>query len=411
MPARNPIQPLRSTQRHTILTYILINKLNMNDSDTPTPPWLTAATATQTLGIARQTLYAYVSRGLIRAKPDPDEPRRALYDPASVKKLLRRRHVGRARRAVAEATIDFGEPVLSSRVSRITDVTLIYRDQDAIRLAKTATLEETAALLWNTPTLPRTDTPRLTHTDPGPPIARALLRMARLAALPDWAEGGAALIQDGAVCLRAMAEAITDRPLDDPIHRHFARVWRLDEDGADLIRTALTLCADHELNASTFAVRVVASTGASLPHGLLAGLAALSGPRHGCTTARVRALLAESRIMADPKGVVAERLARGDELPGFGHRLYPDGDPRAAAILDPIGPAPRWRGLFAAIYARTGLRPNLDAALVALEQHLALPDDAALAIFAMGRTAGWIAHALEQRAEGRLIRPRTAYPA
>jgi citrate synthase len=206
-----------------------------------------------------------------------------------------------------------------------------------------------------------------------------------------------------------MAEAITDHVLDLPIHRHCARLWALDEDGADLIRKALVLCADHELNPSTFAVRVVASTGAAPPHCLLAGLGALSGPRHGGTTARVRAMLAESRILADPHAVVVERVGRGDDLPGFGHPLYPDGDPRAAAILDPIGPAPRWRGLFAAIYARTGLRPNIDAALVALEQHLGLPDDAALAIFAMGRTAGWIAHALEQRAEGRLIRPRAAY--
>jgi citrate synthase len=148
-----------------------------------------------------------------------------------------------------------------------------------------------------------------------------------------------------------------------------------------------------------------------LPHCLLAGLAALSGPRHGGATRRVRALLDESRALMDPAGVVANRLARGEALPGFGHPLYPDGDSRAAAILDQIGPEPRWRGLFAAVLARTGLRPNIDAALVALERHLALPDGSALAIFAAGRSAGWIAHALEQGRSEAVIRPRARYDA
>jgi citrate synthase len=233
--------------------------------------------------------------------------------------------------------------------------------------------------------------------------------MAVLAEADDWAAGGVQMLRDSALCLRRVAEAVVDTPALGPIHRHLARAWNLDEDGTDLIRRALVLCADHELNASTFAVRVVASTGAAVPHCVLAGLAALSGPLHGGMTSRVRAMLAESRIMADPRTTVAERLARGDDLPGFGHRLYPDGDPRATALLDLIGPAPRWRGLFAAILAQTGKRPNIDTALVALEDHLSLPEGAALAIFAVGRTVGWIAHALEQRQEGQLIRPRATY--
>ncbi len=381
----------------------------MNDNDAATPAWLPAEQAITLLGVARQTLYAYVSRGIIRARPDPTDPRRQHYDPQSIETLLRRRRIGRARKAVAEAAIDFGEPVLTSRITTIADGLPWYRGQDATRLAQSATLEETAALLWNTrnlPTLPRANRP---HPMGATPIARAIAAMAELSGSEEWATGGAAAIADAALCLRAVAEAVAEAPADQPIHRHLARVWHLDEDGTDLIRRALVLCADHELNASTFAVRVVASTGATLPHCLLAGLAALSGPLHGGTTGRIRAMLAESRIMADPRGVVAERLARGDDLPGFGHRLYPDGDPRAAALLDPIGPAPRWRGLFAAVLAQTGKRPNIDAALVALEQHLALPEGSALALFAIGRTAGWIAHALEQRQDGQLIRPRATY--
>ena len=96
-------------------------------------------------------------------------------------------------------------------------------------------------------------------------------------------------------------------------------------------------------------------------------------------------------------------------MPGFGQRLYPQGDPRAAALLAALDLDPWLREVFAAVEECTGARPNLDAALVALERTLHLPPGAALAIFAVARTAGWIAHALEQRRDGRLIRPRASY--
>ncbi|MGE0415207.1 MAG: citrate/2-methylcitrate synthase [Acetobacteraceae bacterium] len=381
----------------------------MNDNDSPAPDWLTAEQALARLGVARQTLYAYVSRGLIRVRPAPDDPRRSLYDPNAIDTLLERRRLGRARQAVAKSTIDFGEPVLTSRITQIADGALWYRGHDALRLARTATLEEVAALLWNAPRVPHLPPSAYAPVGDGKPMARAMPHIAHLAASEGWASGGTALIEDAALCLRAMAEALADRRADLPLHRMLGRTWNLDEDGTDLIRRALVLCADHELNASAFAVRVVASTGAALPHCLLAGLAALSGPLHGGMTDRVRAMLAEPHMMTDPRTAIHARLARGEDLPGFGHRLYPDGDPRASMLMDGIGPDPRWRGLCATILALTGLRPNIDAALVALGQHLDLPDGAPLAIFALGRTAGWIAHALEQRGDGQLIRPRARY--
>jgi citrate synthase len=111
----------------------------------------------------------------------------------------------------------------------------------------------------------------------------------------------------------------------------------------------------------------------------------------------------------DPQVAIAARLARGENLPGFGHRLYPDGDPRAAALLAALAPGAWWQALLRAVWELTGLRPNVDFALVALEREAGLPAGSALALFAAGRTAGWIAHALEQRADGRLIRPRAIY--
>jgi citrate synthase len=176
------------------------------------------------------------------------------------------------------------------------------------------------------------------------------------------------------------------------------------------VRTALVLLADHELNASTFTVRVVASTGASLASALSAGLGALSGPLHGGQTSLVEAMFEEAERADSAQALVERRLWRGDSLPGFGHPLYPDGDPRAAALLAVLPPDPLRTGLLAAL-ERLGKRPNVDFATVSLRRALGLPAGAALTLFAVGRTAGWIAHALEQRADGKLIRPRARYEA
>jgi citrate synthase len=194
-----------------------------------------------------------------------------------------------------------------------------------------------------------------------------------------------------------------------PVHQHLAAAWRLSPDSADIIRRVLVLCADHELNASAYAARVVASTGATLAHCVLAGLAALSGPQHGGMVTRVRTMAADPQVAADPTDALRRRLVNGEPIPGFGHRLYPDGDPRAAALLAAHQPGPAWQRLIAAVYAVTGRKPSVDVALALLEDELALPPGGGLALFALGRTAGWIGHSLEQRADGRLIRPRADY--
>jgi citrate synthase len=370
---------------------------------------VTAEAALARLGVARQTLYAYVSRGLVRARPADGDPRRSVYDPRSIDALAERSRRGRARQAVAASTIDFGEPVLASRITRIVDGALLYRDQDAIELAHTATLEEVAALLWETPSFPSLPSSVFVPGEVRLPIARCLRRVASLTGPAIWSRAPPALQADAAALLRRIAEAACNARAEGAVHTSMAHAWGVDAAGADLIRRALVLCADHELNASAFAVRVVASTGAALPACLLAGLAALSGPLHGGMTERVGALLAEPGMQSDPRAAIAARLGRGEQVPGFGHRLYPDGDPRATALLAALDAGPWWLDMFAAVEELTGQRPNIDAALVALERVLHLPEGSALAIFAAGRTAGWIAHALEQRQDGRLIRPRASY--
>ena len=174
------------------------------------------------------------------------------------------------------------------------------------------------------------------------------------------------------------------------------------------MRRALVLLADHELNASTFAARVAASTGASLSASVLAGLAALSGPRHGGVSARIAALI-EDAGRDGPEAAVRAYIARGDAPPGFGQRPYPAGDPRAKALLSAFRPDAEMTRLMAAGEALTGQPPNIDMALAALTRRLGLAPDAAFALFALGRSVGWIAHAIEQLESGGLIRPRARY--
>jgi citrate synthase len=200
------------------------------------------------------------------------------------------------------------------------------------------------------------------------------------------------------------------KPSALPMHMRLAGAWGVGAKGADMIRRALVLMADHELNASTYATRVVASTRAPLGACVLGGLAALVGPLHGGVTNELRAFLAEPAVVADPAGAVATRLARGERVPAFGHPLYPDGDPRAAALLSRLPPRGAAREVAEAMRVATGVPPNIDYALVVVEQQLRLPVGAAFALFAVGRTVGWIAHALEQWQSGKLIRPRAVYP-
>jgi citrate synthase len=393
-------------------------------SDVALPPtrWLTAEEAIASLGVSRQTLYAYVSRSRIGAVAAPDDPRRSLYDAADVRRLTERNRGGRSRRAVAASTISWGEPILASAITRIEGGRLEYRGQDAIALSGTATLEQVAALLWQVDTLPQ---PRSHRAGRAWPPARAsagvaercILAAAELAMAGRWAGRVESVLPDAVRILDRIAWAASGAPGASvqpsalPLHERLASVWGVGPKAADLIRRALVLTADHELNASTYAMRVVASTRAPLGACVLAGLAALVGPLHGGMTNEVRALLADPAVTADPGTAIAIRLARGERIPGFGHPLYPDGDPRAAALLPRLTPRSLGQRVVEAMQAMTGIAPNIDFALLVLEKRLHLPTGAAFALFAVGRTVGWIAHALEQWRDGTLIRPRAVYPA
>ncbi len=377
---------------------------------------LTAREAAGRLGIKLDTLYAYVSRGRLRSVSLAGRRERR-YRAEDVEALRDARAGERPPPGGDGAAL---MPVIGSSICLIDNGRLYYRGKDAIILAETATLEDIAILLW------REDigSDRADAHQPGPSeaqnaglIERCQIRLASLANadLPalDLTRRGVA--RTGSRILHELAASIASMPPSSrPVHEQLSAAWQLGEGQADILRRALVLIADHELNASTFVARCVASTGATPYAVISAALSALSGRRHGGASARAEALLAEIAHRGEAMTVMAGRLARGEELAGFGHFLYPAGDPRALAILEASARLlPERRHLIetAASAGRrlTGNHPNVDFALAAAACGLGLPPGAPLALFIIGRTVGWIAHAIEQYESGILIRPRARY--
>lgn len=381
--------------------------------------YYSALQAAARLGVSRQTLYSYVSRGLLRAHP-ADSHRERRYLIAEVNQLATRRSRARSPVRAAADALNWGLPVVESSICCIDAGHLYYRGKDVLSLIETQSAEDVAALLWQCsrqeafavggPLSPGIPAERLERNG-----AKSLLASFTLAGrdLPtdSWQEVTGRSARTYGDLVRVLAGCVLrTNPRAEPLREQCAKTWSLAAGQARLLETALILCADHELNASSFTVRCIASTAASLHACVLGGLAALSGPRHGGMTMRVETLWNEVGEAANPETSVRARLERGDDLPGFGHPLYPEGDVRASAILSRLpGRRQRWWPLARAVEQLTGLRPSLDFALVALRRHLELPVGSALGIFSLGRSIGWIAHALEQRSHGTLIRPRAAY--
>lgn len=370
--------------------------------------WLSAEQALNLLGTKSQTLYANVSRGRIRAKPDPADTRRSLYFAEDVDRLAKRQAGRRKNEAVATETIRWGDPLLSSGVSTVVDGRLFYRGKDAAALSDEMTLEDIATLLW--------DMPRATHFTGNysgqidePSIEAALVGLARRATsdLPSLGRARAVLQDEAESVLSTIADALAPGSKEVPVHERLAASWKRPE-AADVLRRALILLADHELNASTFAARVTASAGATLSAAALSGLATLTGPLHGGAWQGVVALATNAERLG-AREAVRLSLAQGYALPAFGHRLYPEGDIRAKALLAHVDVPPAFSALQDAAEDMVGERANVDFALSAVVAAFDLPPHAPLIIFALARSVGWLAHAMEQAAGGRLIRPRARY--
>jgi len=407
--------------------------------------WLDTAEATEQLGVKAQTLYAYVSRGLVHSEPVPAGPggrgsRTRRYRRADVERLAER---GTRRRAAGDGP----EVVLDTAVTRLDpEGRLAYRGWDVTEAARTARFETVAAWLWGVPHGP-------TAHWAAPDDALALARAVQ-APLPAAATAGdrlrvvVAALRAGdplrddrrpsAVAARAgalLATLVESLPPADPRDAPVAtgslatRLWsRLTvvEPTKRRVRAldgALSLLADHELATSTFAARVAASTWADPYLVLLAGLAALGGPLHGGASEQVRALLRDARDRS-PSAAVGTVLQSGASVPGFGHSVYTGPDPRAPALLELVEaarpPAALWRTAQEVLTIVTadgtadrsgenGPYPNIDFALGVLAEANHFVPGAGEAVFAVARSAGWIAHALEEYPYRLRYRTRAAY--
>ena len=369
---------------------------------------LSADGAADYLGVSRRTLYAYVSRGLLVSEPAAGRERR--YPLWSLDELKARRA---ERGEPAAAALRWGTPVLESGLTLIDRGRLFYRGRDAVELSRSATVEEVASLLWTGATEPAADLfPAESHGRARGDVVEALVAclVEERARHPlSLAEPTRATLRAAGATVAALFEAAgaTGRRT---LAERLARGWRRARTADDL-RAALVLCADHELNASAFTARVVAATDAPLPNALLAAFCALEGRRHGGAARDVVDFLDEiDRVGA--KRACERALARRGWAPGFwgGHTLYAHGDPRAVELLRRLqlparDPAAR------AITFMSGLggTPTIELALAALARKARLPRDGAFALFALGRSTGWVAHALEAAAGGTLIRPRARY--
>jgi citrate synthase len=386
--------------------------------------YLSAREASAELAISPATLYAYVSRGLIRSEPSSDS-RSHRYRAEDIRNLKERRTPSPEPRGLRSFDADL--PVMDSAIATITEAGPIYRGVNCVDLADTETLEHAATLLWDVtgvdPFSPN-NCPRVSGemravadaTRQAAPIDRTIAVLA-LAASADpraftRAADGRAMV-GGRILRLVIATMLNGAPSSEPLHWQIANTWAPDHKyAADLIRRALVLLADHELNASAFTVRCAASTGLNLYDAMIAGLVALKGPKHGGAGV-LAAQLVRTLVDGDVAPVIRERVALGERFAGFGHGVYKHGDPRARALLAALtrsGAAEKLtREIPERIAEATGEFVNIDYALAVLVHTLGLPPGNELVLFAMARTVGWIAHASEQLQHGGLIRPRARY--
>lgn len=399
--------------------------------------WIDAAAAAERLGVKPATLYAYVSRGVLKRRHDSGG-RRSLFDAAEIEQLARR---GRPR----------GQPpelVIESAITALGVDRPYYRGHDALALARTADFESVAEWLWSGPAVPGEGSDAgnggpLWESDPAALRAAVtaqrglpadLLPLDRLQVIitvlgaadtlrhqldpASVAATGRRLISGLVDALPVVAAAETGAGAGSIAERLWRRLTPQPATPALLaaLQAALVLLADHELAASTLAARVAASAKADPYAVVLTGLGVLGGPLHGGASYGAERLLAEVAEPGQAARVIAERVRRGERIPGFGHTVYKNGDARGTALLDRVEAAAPGhdrlaaaRAVLAEMRRRRLPEHNVDLALAALVSVSGMIPGAGEAIFAVARTAGWLAHAMEEYARGTLLRLRAHY--
>lgn len=375
--------------------------------------WMGRGEALLRLGVKAQTLYAYVSRGRIAARPDPEDPRRSLYAVSDILRLTGDDEddtdgIGRLLPPPPEPA--GGEVVIRASVSVSADGRLFYRGMDAAQLAEIATLEDVARRLWEAKASnPFAQVRPRVGSTPGT-SARGRL----FAALARRADEDAELKVRSPDALRLECARVLDEAVDAAagpgprlfLHQRLARAWKVQERDAHLIRRALVLSADSGVDAAVVSVRAAADGGACPAGSALAGLTTLAGSPVLLDMARASAwVVAVRRQAAD----AARRAHEAGVLSGFGDAAWPGGDPRAAALLAAADLPPDLVRALREGHELTGRPASLGLALTAIARRLELPRDAAVDLLMIGRLAGLLAHAIDQMTNGSPIRSRLRY--
>ncbi len=410
---------------------------------------LTRAEATALLGIKAETLYTYVSRGWIRRLTQPEgNQKQSLYFREDIEKIRARSDARRKEGVVAAGAMQYGgKPVIATAITEITAAGQRYRNRSANDLAISGVpFEAIAELLWSGIWL---DEPVIWKLDPLPAeflqMANSLSSLAAHGNIHDMfsmtalalgmsrgslverikqgetlVSNARQLIQATAGCFGFLSGKRAYRPVaqDESIAEALLRGLGLDPapQRLRLVNAALTLSADHELNPAAFAARIAASSEADLHSCIVAAICTHSGDLTARACDRLEELFGGAATKAELLQQMIALETSAQALSGFSHPLYPKGDPRAHCLLriirETVPPTRKLNEIYDFLdeaASRLHVYPRINVAIVVLRIALELPAGSAAGIYTFGRTAGWVAHVMEQRLTGLLIRPRAKY--
>ncbi|TGK12743.1 citrate synthase family protein [Leptospira kmetyi] len=414
-------------------------------------PFLSALEAARELSVEVETIYAYVSRGILHSEPGLGKDRSKRYRREEVERLLLQREEKLHPGKTARAALTFGQPVLESSITLIENERLYYRGKNVLELAEHFKFESVCDLLWESTSAFDSPWPSWNeaciksyphlYDRPLIDLGRILLGIAEYEDAGSLLKNQEALQKTATRIVRlltlfsskskrgreSIAETLwfawkgssdskkNEKVLLEP--KKISNYTSEDKKAIRLIEAGLILSADHELNASSFTARCVASTDASLYQAVIAGMAALSGSRHGLLTEKTIDLFESAHSKKkESKEILTDRLRRGERIPGFGHPFYKSGDPRGKKLMElceNFFPKNKEflsaKNLIEEAILLLDDYPTIDTGLAVLCRTLKLPKGAGLALFAIGRSTGWIAHSMEQFGSEQLIRPRARY--
>ena len=376
--------------------------------------WIARDEALARLRVKTQTLYAYVSRGRIAARPDPANPRRSLYAAEDVARLT-----GQSADAAREPAqiLPFesppsrGEALIQSSLSVVAGGRLFYRGMDAVQLSAASTVEDVARLLWDA-----RDANPFAGLGPRLDVAVGASTRARLfAALARRAEEDAPATGRAPAALKAEAASVLNEVIDAVagpgprlhFHQRLGRGWKVLERDNPLIRQALVLAADQPLDPAVVATRAAAGGGASPAGAALAGLATLSAAPSMTRLTKTVAYVVEAR--RDPVGASSRQMTIAGAVPGFGDPVWSGDDPRAEALLQAANLPADLDAVVREGRAASGRSPSFGLVLALLARRLDLPRDAASDLMLLGRLTGLLGHALDQSMDGSPVAARLRY--